>query len=67
MRKDPAANAAYTFGVALSAGLLTLSMSAANTVTIAPGKYLYDVLLTSGNTVLRVIEGVATVTPDITR
>lgn len=69
MRKDIEANTSYEFGVALSDGVLTLSMTAANTALIPPGKYLYDVLLlTSSNTVVhRVISGVATVTPDITK
>lgn len=71
MRKDPAANTAYEFSVSLDSNtsILTLGMSAANTALISPGKYLYDVLLmTTGNTVVhRVISGVATVTPDVTR
>lgn len=69
IRKDPEANTAYEFGVSLANGVITLEMSAANTALISPGKYLYDVLImTSGNTVVhRVISGVATVTPDITR
>jgi hypothetical protein len=71
MRKDPEATTAYEFGVSLDEAnsILTISMSAANTALISPGKYLYDVLImTSGNTVVhRVISGVATVTPDITK
>jgi hypothetical protein len=30
------------------------------------GRYLYDMLATSGNTVIRIIEGIVTVNPGVT-
>jgi hypothetical protein len=50
-----------------SNGAIILSMNAATTSTIWPGKYVYDIDITDihGN-VSRVIEGVVTVTPGVT-
>ena len=52
-----------------STGQLALSMSAANTTTIEPGRYLYDVVIISNSSgaVIRVVEGIVTVTPAMTR
>jgi hypothetical protein len=49
-------------------GLLTLQMSAANTGNLTPGRYVYDVTLTSNTgSVQRVIEGIIVVNPGVTR
>ncbi len=50
-------------------GLIRLSIDAANTSTIKPGRYLYDLKMvdTQANTYVRVIEGIVTVTPQVTR
>jgi hypothetical protein len=51
-----------------SNGEITLSMTAANTATLTPGRYLYDLIINDGaNNVTRVVEGIATVLPSITR
>jgi hypothetical protein len=67
MRKIWTSNTAWNFGVTLDTGKLTLDMSAANTAGIAPGNYVFDVVMQTGNTVYRVIEGSVTVTPEISR
>lgn len=48
-------------------GEITLSMTGANTGTLTPGRYVYDVTTTSGaGTVQRVIEGIIVVNPGVT-
>lgn len=49
-------------------GNLSLSMNSATTTKIKAGRYLYDVKMKdAGNTVSRVIEGIITVYPQITK
>lgn len=49
-------------------GILTLSISAANTSNIRPGRYVYDVEIeSSSNVVTRIFEGIVTVSPGVTR
>ena len=50
-------------------GQITLSMTAANTALLTPGRYVYDLKITNSvdNSVTRVIEGTATVLPSVTR
>lgn len=49
-------------------GEVTLSMTAANTSNIKAGRYLFDVeTIDTSNTVSRILEGIITVTPQITR
>ena len=49
-------------------GEITMSMTAANTALLKAGRYLYDleVVDTAGNT-SRILEGIITVTPEVTR
>jgi hypothetical protein len=50
-------------------GKINLYISAANTANIAAGRYLYDVKMANNtsNVVTRIYEGVATVTPQVTK
>lgn len=49
-------------------GEITLSMTSANTSGLTPGRYVYDVIITSPtNIVTRVVEGIVTVLPSVTR
>ena len=49
-------------------GQITLSMTAANTAALTPGRYVYDLLITSPVSVkTRVVEGIATILPSVTR
>ena len=49
-------------------GTVALTMNAATTNGLIAGRYVYDVELTdSSNLVSRVIEGIVTVTPSVTR
>ena len=49
-------------------GEITLSMTAANTANLTAGRYLYDLLITAPDTTkTRVVEGIITVLPSVTR
>lgn len=68
MKKYYRASTSYDFDCALSNGELLISMSRTVSANIAPGRFVYDVKLTSleGNTVSRPVEGLVTVTPRVT-
>lgn len=71
MRKYYTSSTSYSFNVSITAslGIVTLSMNAANSATISPGRYVYDCELTytTSNQISRLVEGIATVTPQVTR
>lgn len=69
MRKSYSSSTSYSFTVALSSnGVISLSMNAATTSSITAGRYLYDVEVTDPNNVVsRLVEGIVTVTPEVTR
>jgi hypothetical protein len=49
-------------------GEITLSVTSANTTLLTPGRYVYDVVITSpASVVTRVVEGIVTVLPSVTR
>lgn len=58
----------FTTSISPSLGIVTLSMNANTTNTITPGRYVYDCELTDTNgAVTRLVEGIVTVTPGVTR
>ena len=71
MRKSYYSTTATSFTMTISdaaAGQITMAMSAANTASVTPGRYVYDILLTSGSGIkTRIIEGIITVMPSVTR
>jgi hypothetical protein len=71
MRKSYYSNTATQFTISVTdaaAGQITMTMNSANTSNVTPGRYVYDVLLTSGSGVkTRIIEGIVTVLPSVTR
>ena len=49
-------------------GEITLSMTAANTANLTPGRQVFDLLITSPSSVkTRVIEGVVVISPGVTQ
>ncbi len=51
-----------------SAGTITLSRTPAQTAALTPGRYLYDLELESGGGVVtRLVQGVLTIWPEVTR
>jgi len=70
MRKHYTSSTATNFNVTINAsgGTVTLSMNAATSANVTPGRYVYDCELTSSsNVVSRLVEGIVTVTPQVTR
>jgi hypothetical protein len=62
-------NAAATFTTAINveSGVISLNLSANQTSNLVSGRYVYDVELTDGGGVSRIVEGIVTVTPQVTR
>lgn len=50
-------------------GEITLSMTASNTASLTPGRYVYDLIIINSvdKSVTRVVEGTAVVLPSVTR
>lgn len=49
-------------------GEVTISMTAANTANLTPGRYVYDLVITSPASVkTRVVEGIVVVLPGVTQ
>lgn len=72
IRKHYTSNTAYnfttSFGTPRSGGQITISLSRVTTANIEAGRYVYDVEITSAaNTRSRLVEGIATITPEVTR
>jgi len=70
MRKHYTSSTSYSFTVSISPviGTVTLSLTANATANVVAGRYVYDCELTDSNgTVTRLVEGIATVTPQVTR
>ena len=65
------ANAAANFTITVTDqanGNLTILMNAATTANIVAGRYLYDIKMTDSNDVVtRIVEGIITVTPQVTK
>jgi hypothetical protein len=70
IRKYYTSSRKYDFNVIVSAntGEVTLAMSAANTANIASGRYVYDCVLVSNTSVVsRIVEGIVTINPRVSR
>ena len=70
LRKHYTSSTATDFTVAITAGsgTVALSMNAATTNAISAGRYVYDCELTDGSGIVsRIVEGIVTVTPGVTR
>lgn len=69
IRKTYSSSNSVTFSTAITEaqGVVTLSLTDAQTANITPGRYVYDVILTTGSITTRIVEGIVTVTPRVTR
>ena len=64
---NPTANLTLSI-VDAANGNVKVSITAANTANIKAGRYLYDIkMIDTSNTVTRLVEGVITITPQVTR
>jgi len=65
--KNPTANLTITVTNAAS-GNIVISLNAATTANIKAGRYLYDVkMIDIANTTTRIVEGIITITPQVTK
>lgn len=48
-------------------GSITISLTAAETLSLRYGRYVYDIKLISSTEQIRVVEGIVTITPTVTR
>jgi hypothetical protein len=71
MRKSYYSTTATEFSISiteLTTGEITMTMPSATTANLTPGRYVYDVLITSSTGVkTRIIEGIITIMPSVTR
>lgn len=71
IRKHYSSSNAVSFvcTVNTSTGILTASLTANTTKAMTAGRYVYDIELTESvsGAVSRVVEGIATITPEVTR
>ena len=71
IRKSYSSSTAVDFTATVTdpstAGQINLKLTATQTGTLEEGRYVYDVEVTSGVTVTRVIEGLVTVSPQVTK
>lgn len=71
LRKSYNSSTAYNFNATIfvaQAGKVRIQMTASQSEQIPPGRYLYDVEVTSSTGArTRVVEGIVTITPQITQ
>lgn len=68
MRKHYASANSVIFSTALANGAAVLLLTANQTSQITAGRYVYDVeMVDSSDQVIRIMEGIATVTPEVTK
>lgn len=69
MRKHFTSSNSTSFSVSLTSnGVVTLSLTANQTGNLVAGRYVYDLEVTDqSNQISRLIEGIVTVTPNVTR
>ena len=68
IRRWYTSNTAVDFTTALANGVITLTLTSNTTANLVYGRYVYDVKLTDpANTITRVVEGIVTVTPGVSR
>jgi hypothetical protein len=62
-------NAAATFTTSANSdiGVINLSLSSNQTSNLEAGRYVYDVELIDNSQTFRILEGIVTVTPQVTR
>lgn len=68
IRRWYTSNTATDFTVAVSNGAIGLALTANQTANLTYNRYVYDVLVTNpANTITRVVEGIVTVSPRVSR
>jgi hypothetical protein len=69
IRKHYSSSNSVNFSVSINSGTgeVTLSLTANATANLTAGRYVYDCELTNSGTVSRILEGIVTVSPQVTR
>jgi hypothetical protein len=68
MRKHYTSSNAVSFTTSMANGALTMSLTSSQTANIVSGRYVYDAeLIDSSSNVTRIVEGIVTVTPEVTK
>jgi hypothetical protein len=70
MRKHYTSSNSVSFTVSLGGtnGVVSLGLTSTQTANLTPGRYVYDVeVVSSANVVSRIVEGIVTITPEVTR
>jgi hypothetical protein len=71
VRRWYTSSTAIDFNIAIpepTNGIITLSLTANQTLGMTYGRYVYDVItIDSQNNITRIVEGMLTVTPEVTR
>ena len=69
IRKTHSSSNSISLSTAVNEGLgeIALSLTDTQTANIAAGRYVYDVIITNSGITSRIVEGIVTVTPRVTR
>lgn len=68
IRKWYTSSNVVAFSVNVGSGVVYLNLPANTSAAMDPGRYVYDVVVADGsNTITRVVEGIVTITPRVTR
>jgi hypothetical protein len=70
IRKHYSSSNSQSFSISLGGtlGTVTLSLTSTQTSNLVAGRYVYDVeVVSTSNVVSRIVEGIVTVTPEVTR
>lgn len=60
-------SATFEASIDTNTAVVTLSLTANQTSNLIAGRYVYDVEISNGGTISRIVEGIVTVTPQVTR
>jgi hypothetical protein len=60
-------SATFTTSINVESGVIRLFLTDEQTSNLVSGRYVYDVELDNGTDVSRILEGIITVTPQVTR
>jgi hypothetical protein len=60
-------SATFTTSINVAAGSVTLNLTSNQTSNLVSGRYVYDVEISDGSTISRIVEGIITVTPQVSR
>ena len=67
MRRYPSSKTAVTLGTAITGGTVLVFLSATGTAAVKEGTWFYDVELAYGGSTQRLVQGMITVYPEVTR